>query len=216
MLTGKQRQFLDTLDDQEYRTIFNEEQVGTALAFQIRHLREARGMTQEDLARATDKAQETISQWENPSYGRYTMSTLKQLAGAFDVALLVRFVSFGELANWTVELDQSRLSPPTYEEERQMSFYHYSGRLEWEPQPGVMTGVFVDVNDPSTVNITIQDEPHFAIGATSVYVGVASGDIVSGATSASLDVASGDDVLTLSNDMLAIRPKERVKANAVA
>jgi transcriptional regulator with XRE-family HTH domain len=121
MLYNKHHEFLTELQDKEYRQAFMEELVGTSLAFQVRRLREARGWTQENLATETGKAQETISQWENPSYGRYSLSTLKQLARAFDVALLVRCVSFSELANWTVDVTPERQTPPNYEQERQLS-----------------------------------------------------------------------------------------------
>ena len=111
--------FLGTLRDKEYRKIFNEEQVGVALAFQIRQLRDAQELTQAALAELTGKAQETISQWENPNYGRYTLKTLKELAGALDVALLVRFVSFGELFEWSRDVHPGRAIPAHYEEEQE-------------------------------------------------------------------------------------------------
>ena len=128
------REFLETIKDEEYRHEFAAENPGVALAFQINLIREARGWTQEELARRCDKAQETISRLEDPDYGRYTLKTLKQLAKAFDVALLVRFVSFGELAEWTVNLVSKRLTPPSYNEERQMSFYHIAGSPEWQTE----------------------------------------------------------------------------------
>ena len=75
----------------------------------------------------------SISRLEDPNYGRYSLKTLKRLARAFDVGLLVRFVSFGELGEWTVNLTHSK-TPPSYDEERQMSFYHVSGSPEWQAQ----------------------------------------------------------------------------------
>lgn len=122
MITAKQRKFLDSLTDKEYREMFADELVGTSLAFQIRRLREARQLTQNDISGLTGKAQPTISQWEDPNYGRYTLSTLKELAAAFKVALLVRFVSFSELADWTVDVDPTRLIPPSYDDEYRTSF----------------------------------------------------------------------------------------------
>ncbi len=123
MLTNKHYEFLKELKNKEYREAFMEEIVGTSLAFQVRRLREARGWTQELLASETGKAQETISQLENPNYGKYSLTTLKQLAAAFDVALLVRFVSFGELADWVVDVAPQRQTPPSYEEECQLTFW---------------------------------------------------------------------------------------------
>lgn len=131
-LSRKQREFLNDLEDNEYRNLFAGELVGTSLAFQIRRLRDARGFTQDELAQLADKKQETISQWENPDYGRYTLSTLKTLAGAFDVGLLVRFVSFSELADWTIDVSPERLTPPSYEEELSFAAVHDSlGPSSW-------------------------------------------------------------------------------------
>ena len=71
--------FLDELRDEEYRHEFVSEHVTVGLAFQLNLMREARGWTQEELARRCDMAQETISRLEDPNYGRYTLKTLKRL-----------------------------------------------------------------------------------------------------------------------------------------
>lgn len=118
MTTETSRRLLKSLEDPEYRRIFVDEHVSTGLAFQIRQLREDRKWTQEQLAQHTGKAQETISLWENPDYGRYSLRTLKDLAAAFDVALLVRFAPFTDLASWVTELTPERLAPPNFDEER--------------------------------------------------------------------------------------------------
>lgn len=161
MITVKQRKFLDSLTDKEYREMFAEELVGTSLAFQIRRLREARNLTQIDISGLTGKAQPTISQWEDPNYGRYTLSTLKELAAAFGVALLVRFVSFSELADWTVDVDPNRLTPPSYDEEQQqMSFAGLTGDSTWArvsganyydtlPDDAPLTGGYAEAAMPS-------------------------------------------------------------------
>ena len=137
MLSNKQQAFMDTLQDGEYRRAFADE-IATSLAFQIRRLREARELRQEDLAEIMDKKQPTISQWEDPNYGRYSLKTLKELAAAFDVALLVRFAAFSELADWTVDVSPSRLTPPSYEEERQSALSGMSIRY------GDGTGTIID------------------------------------------------------------------------
>lgn len=43
--------------------------------------------------------QQAISRLENPSYGKATLTTLKRIAAAFDVGLLVEFVPFSQLMN---------------------------------------------------------------------------------------------------------------------
>lgn len=118
MYSAELRELMNTLTDEEYRVEFVSENIGTGLAFQIRHLRDSRGWTQDELAQRIDKAQqETISQWEDPNYGSYSVRTLKKLAAAFDVALSVRFVPFSELAAWVLQLTPQRLAPPDFDNE---------------------------------------------------------------------------------------------------
>jgi len=113
---SKCQQVWQSLQDKEYREEYSSD-VGTGLAFQIRLLRERNGWTQERLAQLTNKRQETISQWENPNYGSYTLNSLKSLAVAFDIALLVKFAPFSELVEWNTSLTPERLAPPSFTEE---------------------------------------------------------------------------------------------------
>ena len=108
-----------SLEDDEYRDAFNVD-VDTGLAFQIRALRENKGWTQAQLGdEAGGKAQETISLWENPNYGSYTLNSIKELAVAFDVGLAVRFVPFSDLVEWNANLTPERIAPLSFREEAQ-------------------------------------------------------------------------------------------------
>ena len=118
MITDKERQIQESLIDKEYRDALAVEHVNNALAVQIRKMREHYKLTQHELAEKLGKHQETVSQWENPDYGRYSISTLKELASTFDVALLVKFISFSELVKDMTNLDETRLSPPSFREEQ--------------------------------------------------------------------------------------------------
>lgn len=109
----RREQLFEALGDVEYRRAFAED-VGTGLAFQIRALRENRGWTQEQLAERMGKRQETISRWENPEYGKHTLSTLKELAAAFDLAPIARLGSFRELVDWTIQLTPNRIAPNSF------------------------------------------------------------------------------------------------------
>jgi transcriptional regulator with XRE-family HTH domain len=63
------------------------------LATQIRAIRDRQGLSQERLAElAGGMNQNAISRLESPTYGKPTITTLKRLAAAFDVGLVVRFV----------------------------------------------------------------------------------------------------------------------------
>ena len=111
MIGVKEEQlWLNSFGDEDFRREFSAD-VGTGLAFQIRALREKHGWTQEQLAEYIGKQQETISQWENPAYGNYTLNTLRNLAAAFDVALMVKFAPFSELRDWVLNLTPEKLAP---------------------------------------------------------------------------------------------------------
>lgn len=118
MITDKEKQLRDSLDNKEYREALAIEHVNTTLAIQIRKLRENGQWSQSDLAGLLGKHQETISQWENPDYGRHSITTLKALAKIFDVALLVKFIPFSELVEDMVNLSETRLSPPSFNQEQ--------------------------------------------------------------------------------------------------
>jgi len=120
MISDKERQIQDSLANKEYREALAVEHVNTTLAIQIRKMRENQNpqWKQSELADRLGKHQETISQWENPDYGRHSITTLKALAATFDVALLVKFIPFSELVKDMVSLSETRLSPPSFSKEQ--------------------------------------------------------------------------------------------------
>ena len=120
--TNKSEQIWESLRDPEFRKQFIDEHVDVGIAFQIRSLRNRQGLKQSDLAKLLDVEQSQVSPWENPDYGRYTSATLKNLAKAFDVGLLVRFVPFSTLVDWTVNLTSEVIAPPSFSEEEKK--YH--------------------------------------------------------------------------------------------
>jgi transcriptional regulator with XRE-family HTH domain len=116
---NKSEQIRQSLNDPEYRHQFVEEEINIGLAFQIRALRNRQQLTQDELAKLLNGKQSLVSSWENPNYGKYTLGTLKDLAKALDVALLVRFVPFSTLVDWIVNLTQESIAPPSFKEEEQ-------------------------------------------------------------------------------------------------
>src|ERR1700683_1982027 len=82
------------------RTRFVESHIGKTLAFQTRAMREKEEWSQQTLAEKIGSNQNAVYRAENPNYGKQTITTLKKLAAAFDVALIVRFVPFSELIDW--------------------------------------------------------------------------------------------------------------------
>ncbi len=119
IIANKREQIWQSLSDLGYRHQFVEEEINVGIAFQIRSLRNRQKLTQAELAEllGDKKKQPLLSAWENPSYGKYTLGTLKELAKAFDVGLLVRFVPFSTLVDWTINLTSDVIAPPSFGEE---------------------------------------------------------------------------------------------------
>jgi transcriptional regulator with XRE-family HTH domain len=123
------------------------------------------------MEKRTGIKQQAISRLENPYYGKATLTTLKKIADACDVALLVEFVPFSQLVNrvsGTPYVEQG-YSPETMnvrsfeEEERQGAFkaqadltFSASPQLGSSPhemqaiiwQPGTGTEVPYDLPSP--------------------------------------------------------------------
>jgi transcriptional regulator with XRE-family HTH domain len=86
--------FLAKLTRPTYRKTFLRSTVTDWVLHQMKALREARGWTQADLGREADKPQSVIARIEDPDYGRWSLTTLFDLADAFDVALDVSFLDW--------------------------------------------------------------------------------------------------------------------------
>lgn len=82
------------------REKFVESHLAKTLAHQIRATRGILGWSQEKLASEVGMNQNAISRLESPHYGRPTLTTLKRVASAMDIGLVVRFVRFSELVDW--------------------------------------------------------------------------------------------------------------------
>lgn len=83
--------------DKAYRSALLERTVRESISYQIKELREWKGWTQEELARRLDTQPSAIARLENPrSKSLPRISTLLAIAAVFDVALMIRFVSWGK------------------------------------------------------------------------------------------------------------------------
>lgn len=120
-LNPKQR-LIARLRDVEYRKGFVEGHATDTVAFQLRAMRKAKGWEQSDVADklGNRKLQPMISRYENPDYGKYSISTLIELANAFDVALAIRFVSFSELVEWDLSLNRAKDCPISFADDKRL------------------------------------------------------------------------------------------------
>lgn len=110
----------------EARTEFIESQISQQIAAQIRSMRRSENLSQPQLAQKIGTSQNQIHRLEQARTSKPKLSTLKRLAAAFDVALVVRFVPFTQYAAWVSGtpyvdkgLSTAALYVPSYEKEKE-------------------------------------------------------------------------------------------------
>jgi transcriptional regulator with XRE-family HTH domain len=103
--------------DKEFRDALVEVEIRRGIPIQIREMREGRGWTQAYLGERIGKPQNNISRIEHTRDGYLSIKTLLDFASVFDVALLVKFVPFSELARWTDNHSLQIVAPIGYEAE---------------------------------------------------------------------------------------------------
>lgn len=91
--------------------------LSSSLALQIKVLRQQRGWSQEELAQRAGLHQSQISAMEQTGNEAWTLRKLKKLAEAFDLALIVRFESFGTLLEEALSISRTTLERPSFEED---------------------------------------------------------------------------------------------------
>ena len=116
------RDLLASLEaDPEFRHAWNLENVYTGICFQIRALREQRGLSQAALGKAAKMAQERISILEDPNADtKPTLNTLLRIADAYDVGLDVRFVPYGTVLDRSTHTNLKELEVPSFVDELPM------------------------------------------------------------------------------------------------
>lgn len=127
------------ISEEDFRREFVSDYVQEMLSAQIQALREHRNWTQEELGTAAEgMKQAQVSRLENPDYSGGTIKSLKRLANAFDLGLVVRFVRFSEFLDEITTQSPMRLVPPNYsEEQQQMSFAGFTGDFNWPQETNV-------------------------------------------------------------------------------
>jgi len=104
-------EFKDPIARHDYAQIFGD----SSIALQIKSLRLQRGLSQEELAALAEMKQSRISAMEQASYSSWSIRTLRRIAKAFDVALVVRFESFGRLLDYVTAPDKRKaLERPSF------------------------------------------------------------------------------------------------------
>lgn len=101
--------------DKEARQQYGESHLFASIALQIKALRQQRGWTQAELADRAGMKQSRISAMEQTSYQSWSIQTLKRLADAFDLPLLVKFESWGKLVDDASSLNRKSLERPEFQ-----------------------------------------------------------------------------------------------------
>lgn len=116
------------------RHAYVEAELTTGLAHQIRAVRLQRNWTQGELAKRLGTTQANVSRLEDPSYGRYTLTTLIDLAKVFDTGMQVKFVSFVTMLANTFHPTAKGREVASFEEEAQwVEFFRPSSVLSVQP-----------------------------------------------------------------------------------
>lgn len=111
------KRLLKRFHDKEYRESYLTSFLNTLIASQIRALREKQHLSQAELGEKIGTTQPGISALESVTYSKWSLRTLRKLARAFDVALVVRFESYGEALEDIVEFNDSVLEKPSFPED---------------------------------------------------------------------------------------------------
>lgn len=106
------QEFSDPEARRDYADIF----LNSSIALQIKILRQQKGRewTQGELARRAGLHQSQISAMERSTHSAWSLRTLKKLADAFDLALVVRFASYGELLDNVAAMSRPALERPSF------------------------------------------------------------------------------------------------------
>jgi transcriptional regulator with XRE-family HTH domain len=116
-----ERSFLiGELADKQAREQYASELLDSHIALQIKTLRQQRGWSQAELAERAGKFQSQISSMEQIDFSSWKISTLRQLANAFDLALVVRFESFGRFLDEMLPVERAALERPAFDEDPAM------------------------------------------------------------------------------------------------
>lgn len=109
---------LRLLTKKKARDAYVFEHIRNGVAFQLRAMRDERGWSQDDLAKAAKTGRTTITRLENPNNDRLTLKTLLGLASALDVALLIKFVPFSRLVKEYDDVSPEALSAASIDKEK--------------------------------------------------------------------------------------------------
>lgn len=105
------------MKNKKYRDSYVASHISIGIPHQIKALRTQRGWNQKQLGERANKPQNVISRAEDPNYGKFSVSTLLDIAAAFDVGLLIKFVPFSRLIREHSNVDPESLYAESFDKE---------------------------------------------------------------------------------------------------
>jgi transcriptional regulator with XRE-family HTH domain len=102
------------LADEESRYVYADSVTNSFITGQIKALREARGLTQDQLAELVGTKQSGISRWQSTGYAGCKVDTLRKFARAFGVRLKISFEEFSTLPTDIGGFTSERLTPQEF------------------------------------------------------------------------------------------------------
>jgi transcriptional regulator with XRE-family HTH domain len=118
MIASLSKKLFEKLRRRSYRASYVAEHVRTGISYQIRTLLSQRGWAQKRLAKEMNKPASVISRLVNPDYGKLNVQTLLEVAAAFDVGLVIKFVSFPEFLRRTRDVSPEALEAKSFDEKQ--------------------------------------------------------------------------------------------------
>ena len=110
-----------------YRESYVGSHVRQFLARQMRSMRN--GTSQEEFGVIVGKPQNVVSRFEDPYYGKWTLTSLLEIASKLDRAVIVRFVDYPTFLKFTQDQSEEAAAPEKYKQEK----------LEWAASLIAMT-----------------------------------------------------------------------------
>ncbi len=96
MTPARRRKLVSRLQNRDYRQAYFESHIDSSIAAQIKANRERRDLSQKQLAKKAGLFQSQISKMEDVNHDRWTAKTLRRIARALDLVLVIRFEAFSK------------------------------------------------------------------------------------------------------------------------
>lgn len=153
------------LDDKEYRDASISANIFSWIAYQIRELREQRGLTQTDLANLLGKRQSVVSRLESSGEKGLSLNTLLELASALDIALVLKFVPFSRFLREYEDVSPEAMKVEKYMVDKEMSSLYPRMCTGPFPSPAPLQfpkgfGVTLDINPAKAGYVSSLQIPH--------------------------------------------------------